>query len=270
MPQPQEVALNTLPFWSRFTIDVDLRFDGVNLFRQIFQTGFGIPVFDYRKGERNVTALGGAQATARDTILVQANQTRGGGMYHIHGLSFTKDGWPFFRGPQATPPGLEHTKFPPSSLQPGNDGFGPIVTSPEDFRALDSLMWEVFFQFFRIEIRIDGTRRIIEMGPACLYPGVGGPKGPIDTTNGDTFVSNYMPIREGIDWNPAGTVDSQLQVFLEAAYTCTLPTWTAPDGLAPDGTPIVDANPTPMGRLWTQGYICNFHGAEESPTSNVS
>lgn len=270
MPQPQEVALNTLPFWSRFTLDVDLRFDGVNPTRTIFQTGFAIPVFDYRKGERNVTALGGASATARDTILVQANQTRGGGLFRIFGLSFTKDGWPFFRGPQVTPPGLEHTLFPPFSVQPvnGAPGFN-LVLSPEDFRALDSLMAEIFLKYFRTEIRIDGTRRILEMGPTILYPGVGGPKGTIDTTNGDTFVSNYMPIREGIVWNPAGTVDSQLQVFLESGYACTLPTWTAPDGLF-NGVPIVNANPTGVGRIWTQGWVCNFHGQEESPTSNVS
>ncbi len=31
-----------------------------------------------------------------------------------------------------------------------------------------------------------------------------------------------------------------------------------------------DAIPTPLGRKWTQGYIVNFHGYEESPTSNVS
>lgn len=270
MPQPQEVAINTLPFWSRFTLDADLRYDNVNPFRTIFTAGFFLPVFDYRKGENTVTALGGARSTARDTILVQANQTRGGGLFRIYGLSFTKDGWPFVRGPQPTPPGVEHSMFPPQSMQPANETIGPAVLSPEDFRAIDSLMWEIFEKFFRIEIRIDGTRRILEMGPAPLYPGVGGPKSTIDTTNGDTFVSNYMPIKEGIVWNPAGTVDSQLQVFLEAAYSCTVPTWTAPDGLTPAGGPVTDAKPTAVGRLWTQGWICNFHGVEESPTSNVS
>lgn len=263
--RPQEISVNTLPFWSRFTLDVDLRFDGTNATNTIFTAGFSLPVFDYRKGERNVTALGGATATARDTILTQANQTRGGGQFEIKGLSFTKDGWPFERI-DPTPPGTIHKLFPPMSAQPVNGSPAVnMVLSPEDFRALDSLMFEIFQKYFRVEFRIDGTRRILEMGPSLLYPGVGGPKGPIDTTNGDTFVSNYMHIPEGIVWNPAGTVDSNLQVFLEAAYTCIVPAWTPPDG-----GQVQTPQATAVGRKWTQGWIVNFHGAETNPTSNVS
>lgn len=263
-----EIAINTLPFWSRFLLDVDLRFDGTNTFRTIFARGTRLPVFDYRKGERNVTALQGAQATSRDTILVQANQTRGGGQYTIHGISFTKDGYPY---EAEDAQGLAHSLFPGASVQPANGGAGVVVPTVEDFRSLDSLMIEVFQKFFRMELQIDGTRRILEMGPSILYPGVGGPNGGnVDTTNGGTAVNNYMKIREGIVWNPSGAVDSNLVMSLEAAYDCILPTWTAPDGLAPDGQPIADAVPTALGRRWKIAYIANFHGVEESPTSNIS
>jgi hypothetical protein len=274
MGQPQEISINTLPFWSRFTVSADLRYDGINPTRTVISKGRQIPVFDYRQGEGTVTALEGAQATTRDTILVQANQTRGGGLYRIHGISYTKDGWPYSRtGADAATvtKGLEHSFYPPNSLQPANGTAGPIVLTVEDFRALDSLMVHIYLDAFRTQINIDGTRRILEMGPSPLYPGVGGAAtGNVDTSNGQSFVSNYMHISEGIVWNPAGAVDSNLRVLLEASYDIVVPCWTAPNGLAPDGTPIPSANPTAMGRVWTAGWICNFHGLEESPTSNVS
>jgi hypothetical protein len=273
----QEIAINTLPFWSRFTITTDLRFDGTAATRLQFSNGFKIPVFDYRKGESTVTALEGSRATARDTILVQANQTRGGGIFRIHGMSFTKDGWAYERSGTKNQNGTIHTLFPPSGTQPANGGAGPVVLSVEDFRALDSLMAEMFLKYFRTEIRVDGTRRILEMGPSLLYPGVGGPTGGnVDTVNGQPFVANFMKIREGIIWNPAGAVDSNLEVSLEAAYDAITPTWTTPTGTAngepvtADNPQIEDANPTAMGREWTQGWILNFHGVEESPTSNIS
>lgn len=275
MPR-QEISINTLPFWSRFTLTTDLRWDGTALLKTQFTPGYRIPVFDYRKGESTVTALEGAQATARDTILVQANQTRGGGLFRIYGMSFTKDGYPYERSGVGNANGTKHTLYPPNSIQPGNGAFGPQVVSPEDFRALDSLNFEMLQKYFRCEIRIDGTRRILEMGPTMLYPGVGGPANNLDTTNASTFVSNYMPIKEGITWNPAGAVDSQLQVALESAYEAITPVWTTPNGTATGGpitaqNPVLpDAVPTAMGRQWTQGWICNFHGIEESPTSNVS
>lgn len=269
--QVQELAINTLPFWSRFTLSADLRFDAVNLTRTLFQAGFTIPVFDYRKGEQNVAALEGSRSTARDTLLTQANQTRGGGQYTIHGISFTKDGWPYVRSGDGSQNGLIHTLFPPDSMQPGNGGFGPQALTVEDFRGLDSLMVELFLKYFRIELQIDGTARIIEMGPAMLYPGVGGPfGGNVDTLNGGAVTFNYMKIKEGISWNPAGAVDSNLIVSLQAAYNAVVPTWTAPDGLTPDGTPIANAQPTALGRVWTQGWIVNFHGYQTQPTSNVS
>lgn len=276
MPR-QEIAINTLPFWSRFTLTVDLRFDpAVGLFKMQIAAGQKIPVFDYRKGEQQVSALEGARATARDTILVQANQTRGGGLFRIHGISFTKDGWPYVRSGVGAKNGIIHTLFPASSLQPGNTDFGPQVMTVEDFRTFDSLMYEFFQKFFRMEIQIDGTRRILEMGPTILYPGVGGPVSDVDTVNGAPFVVNFMKIKEGITWNPSGAVDSNLQVSLEAAYDGITPTWTTPEGTAngepaTDDNPLIeDAAPTPLGRIWTQAWVCNFHGYEESPTSNIS
>lgn len=271
MNKVQEIAVNTLPFWSRFTLTSDLRFDpATGLFKTQFAAGFSIPVFDYRKGEQNVSALEGSRATARDTILVQANQTRGGGLFRIYGLSFTKDGWAYERSGEGSKNGTIHTVYPPNSLQPGNGGFGPQVLSVEDFRGLDSLMAEMFLKYFRTEIRVDGTRRILEMGPTIIYPGTGGPLSYVDTTNGGTLIHNFMKIKEGILWNPAGTVDSNLQVFLQAEYDAITPTWTNPTGTDDAGAPIPNAIPTAMGRKWTQGWICNFHGIEESPTSNVS
>jgi len=273
----QAIAINTLPFWSRFTQTLDLRYDGANVLREHFNPGFTIPCFDYRKGEQNVAALEGSRSTARDTILVQANQTRGGGLYRIYGVSFTKDGWAYERGNVGGQPGIRHTLYPPSGSQAANGAAGPQVPSVEDWRALDSLFCEVFLKYFRFVIEIDGTRRILEMGPAMLYPGVNGPTGGnVDTVNGAPFVSNYMKIKEGIVWNPAGTVDSNLTVKLQAEYLCETPTWTTPAGTA-DGEPvsqdnpaIADANPTALGRVWTQGWICNLHGVEEAPVSNVS
>jgi hypothetical protein len=275
MAQPQEIAINTLPFWSRFTSTADLRYDGTAVFlRTIIPQGRQLTVFDYRKGDNTVSALEGSSATARDTILVQANQTRGGGLFRIYGVSYTKDGWAYERSGVGAKNGLIHTYFPPSSVQPGNGAFGPVVPTVEDWRALDSLFTHMFLDGFRTQINIDGTRRILEMGPAPYYPGVGGAfGGNVDTTNGGTFYTNYMHIQESITWNPAGTVDSNFQILLECTYDLVFPTWTTPDGINPfvaPPAPYADANPTALGRVWTQPWICNLHGQEESPTSNVS
>ncbi|MGH7605578.1 MAG: hypothetical protein ACRENK_16485 [Gemmatimonadaceae bacterium] len=275
MSQPQQIAINTLPFWSRFTNTIDMRYNGTDLLRTVMNTGLQRIVFDYRKGEQNVSALEGSAATARDTILVQANQTRGGGMYHIFGISYTKDGWAYERSGTGSKNGIIHTFYPPSAMQPGNGGFGPVVPTVEDWRAVDSLMTHFFLDNFRTQVNIDGTRRILEMGPAPYYPGVGGAfGGNVDTQNGGTFITNYMHIQEGITWNPAGAVDSNFQILLECTYDVVVPTWTTPDGVNPFLDPpapyVGGANPTAIGRVWTQGYLTNLHGQEESPTSNVS
>ena len=271
MAGKMEIAINTLPFWSRFVLPYDLHFDGVALVRTLFTRGFKVPVFDYRQGESSALALAGATATERDTILVKAAQTRGGGRYTIKGISITKDGLPYTSpGDGTRDAGLIHELHPAFSLQPDNDpAVNPqMVMSPEDFRALDSLMQHLFNDFFRLELSIDGTRRVLEMGPAQIYPGVGGVKSTVDSTNGDTFQSNYMAIPEGIQWNPSGAVDSNMVLKLIAAYDAVVPTWTPPVPIA--GEVIANPKPTPIGRLWRQGYIVQFHGFEESPTSAVS
>ena len=277
MPQKVAIAINTLPFWSRFTISTDLRWDGVNLFRTQFTAGFSIPVFDYRRGAQSASALEGSRATQRDTILVQANQTRGGGAYRIRGLSFTKDGEAYERSGVGNQDGTIHTMFPSTSVQPGNGASGPQCLSLADLGSLDSFMAQAFLKYFRTEIQIDGSKRILEMGPTILYPGVGGPtNGIVDTTNGQPFVANFMKLPEGIMWNPSGSSDSNLEVQLQASYQFRTPTFTTPNGTA-TGAPISVENPvlpgavpTALGRLWTQGWICNFHGVEESPVSNIS
>lgn len=268
-----EIAVNTLPFWSRFVIPMDLRYDGETCIQRLISRGTQIPVFDYRKGEANATALNGAQATARDTILVKAAQTRGGGRYTINGISITKDGAPYT---VSDAHGLVHQLFPGMSVQPCNGDSGPLVPSVEDMRSLNSFLADSFLQTFRMQLNIDGSRRTIEMGPAILYPGQGGVKDSIESSNGDVFVSNYMPIPEGIQWNPSGAVDSNMVVQLEAAYDLDAPTWTTPAGTA-NGLPVSQENPeiayanrTAIGRDWRQGWVLNFHGREESPTSNVS
>ena len=272
--QTIEIAENRIPYWSRFLTQVDLRFNGVDRFVTQLTAGFEIPVFDYRRGEQNVQALLGAKATKRDTIMTNASQTRGGAMYSITGFSITKDGYPYQqsennqRGKSGTIHGLP---FPAGSIPAGNGGGEPDILSVEDFRSLDSFMLETLQKFFLLQITIDGTTRIIELGPSMLYPGVGGPSGGnVDTGNGSTFVSNYMHLKNPIYWNPAGAVDSNMSLLLTAAYDLVTPTFTAPDGLTPEGDPIVDPNPTPLGRVWTQGWILSMHGQEMKPTSQVS
>jgi hypothetical protein len=282
MGQPQEIAINTLPFWSRFTLVADLRYNGVDPQRLLFTKGQEIAVFDYRRGESGVAPLNQANATARDTIQTKAGQTRGGSQYRIHGISITKDGYPYSRllGSDGEPVNnelaLTHQLWPPSTMQSANGTLGPQVPTVEDFRGLDSFMYELLQKFFRMTLQVDGTKRLIEFGPTILYPGVGGPLGYVDTTNGGTMTRNFMMVPEGIVWNPSGAVDSNMVMLLEAAYNCLVPTWTTPNGTAsggpisPQNPVLVNANPTALGRVWEQGWIMNFHGREESPTSNVS
>lgn len=272
--QTIEIAENRIPYWSRFLTQVDLRYNGVDRFVTQLNAGFEIPVFDYRRGEQNVQALNGARSTIRDTILTNASQTRGGAMYAITGFSITKDGYPYQQSPN-TQQGKQGTihglPFPAGSNPAGNGGGAPDILSAEDFRGLDSFMWETLQKFFVLQLAVDGTSRTIEFGPSLLYPGTGGPSGGnIDTNNGSTFVANYMHLKNPIYWNPAGAVDSDMSILLKAAYDMVTPTFTAPDGLAPDGDPIEDPNPTPLGRVWVQGWVLSMHGQELKPTSQVS
>lgn len=272
----QSIAVNTLPFWSRFLLNVDLRWDGANATRLVFTAGQQIPVFSYKQGEGNVSALAGERATARDTILQTGNQTRGGSLYDIRGISYTKDGSLYETVPAANPAQQAvHAYWPGMSVQAAN-GVNPIAPTVEDMRALEACVLAMFLGSFRTQINIDGTKRILEMGPVILYPGIGGQKDGIVSSNGDVFNSNYMPIDEGITWNPAGAVDSNLSVILECNYNVQAPCWTTPTGTA-NGLPVSGTNPiipnanrTAIGRNWTLPIVCNFHGREESPTSNVS
>lgn len=269
----QEIAVNTLPFWSRFVLPFDLRYDGTNCQRTVIRQGTKIRAFDYRQGEANAQALNGAEATSRDTILVKPGQTRGGGRYSIHGISVTLDGMPY---DSQSADGLTHDVWPAAAVQPCNNASGPLVSSVEDARSLRSAMLQAFLQAFRMDLKVDGSRRNIEFGPSILWPGIGGSKDLVNPNNGDTFISNYMPIPEGITWNPSGAVDSNMVLLFEADYNIRMPTWTTPTGTA-DGQPVSGENPeipyanrTALGRNWLQGFVVNFHGREESPTSNVS
>jgi len=268
--QPQQeiqIAENRIPYWSRFTVNYDLRYDGTNSERTIFTKGSKIVLFNYRRGESNVTALDGGLATDRDTILVQANQTRGGALYKIHGITLAKDSTPYevldSDGKRTT------HKLPMFTSAAGANGATPQI-SVEDGRGLEAFSYAVFQKYFNLTLNIDGTKRIIEWGPSINYPGVSGPVGGnVATTNG-VLVGNHIHFIDGINWNPAGTSDSNMEVALEAAYDCVVDTFTAPDGNAPDGTPITDAIPTTIGRDWTQGWIMRLEGVEISPTSQVS
>jgi len=274
MPQ---VAVNTLPFWSRIVLPINLAFSQVDTptgLRVLFTKGTKFSAFSYRKGESTVSALSGATATSRDTILVQANQPRGGERFKIHGISITKDGWPYVASPVAPGNQLTHTLFPPSSVQPAGGSIpGIFVPTVEDFRSLDALVWEIFFKYTRMDLNIDGTRRIIEFGPTPFYPGIGGPSGNnVDTTNGGTFNSNFMEIPEIINWNPAGATDSNFEVSFTFDYDAVVPTWTTPTGIDPaTGNAYNPALPSsPLGRDYRAGFILNFHGVAESPISDVS
>lgn len=258
MANPQEISINTLPFWSRFTLTANLAFDGANNLNRVLTAGTQRLVFAYQKGQANVPALENGLATARDTLLVNANQTRGGGLYMIYGLSYTKDGWPYVLGDPTTQR-INHQIFLPSSVAPP----ALLVPTVDDFRALDSFGAHMFLDHFRTQLNVDGTRRVIEMGPAQIYPGVGGASGGnIDVQNAGTFVANYMHIKEGMKWNPAGTVDSNISLVLECSYNVDVVAFRPPAAVAPEVA-------TPLGREWTQGWIANFHGYEESPTSDI-
>lgn len=271
------IAVNTLPMWSRFLVPFDLRWDGTNPARVVITRGQQIPVFNYKQGEGAVAALLGDPSTARDTILQTGAQTRGGALYDIRGISYTKDGeiYEMVDDPNNAAAPKIHAYWPGMSVQAAN-GPAPICPTVEDWRALEAMLLAIFLGSFRTQINIDGTRRILEMGPSVLYPGVGGNKDSIVSSNGDVFNSNYMEINEGITWNPAGAADSNLIVLLEANYNVACPCWTTPTGTA-NGLPVSGTNPiipganrTAVGRKWILPMVCNFHGREESPTSAVS
>jgi hypothetical protein len=272
--QVLQIAVNTLPFFSRFVIPYDLRWDGTNCMREVLSRGRKFRAFDYRQGETSARALNGQEATERDTILQEAGKTRGGSRYIIMGLSITLDGYPYETTEASH--GLLHRIYPGMSTQACNNGSGPICPSVEDMRSLSSMFLQAFLQTHYITIQVDGTKRTLEMGIPAFYPGQGGAKDLISATNGDVFCANYMSIPECIVWNPSGAVDSNMTCEFQCAYDLEMPTWTTPtgtaSGLPPDEQhPKIDgAVPSSKGRDWRQGFMLNFHGREESPVSNVS
>lgn len=262
-----KIAITSLPFYSRFVLALDTRYDGANPTNTVITRGTEIPIFDYRRGSGAVPQLAGAGATPRDTILQTAGQTRGGEQYVVRGISLTKD------GPAYVIPGadlLQHQLVPGSSTQPAN---GTVVQLPtvEDTRALENLFWATLQKYANFVIQLDGTKTTIELGPTMLYPGVNGPSdGNVSTNNGGTFVSNYWEIPETIEWQPAGSADSNFVILLTFRYDVIIPAWTAPSGLTPGGAAIPNAVPTALGRDWRQGWILNLHGKSRAPLSAVS
>jgi hypothetical protein len=277
MTNPVQIAVNTLPVQSRIIIPFDLRYDGENCLVEVIPRGNEIRAYGYRQNDSNVPELDGAQATDRDTPLLKASETRGGSRYIIQGLSISVDGEPYDIPANDGNHGLRHYLWPASSELPCNQGSGPLTMSVEDKRSLQSSLVQAFCQTYKLSIDIDGDTRVLQMGIPIFYPGQGGVKDTLATSNGDTFCANFMPIPETIAWNPGGTVDSNLVVMFRSRYSIWMPTWTTPAGTA-NGLPyaaetnpkIADAVETAWGRKWLQAFVVNFHGRQEQPVSNVS
>jgi len=275
--QPLTIAVNTLPIFSRLVIPFDLRYDGVTCLRTVIQKGDELRAYGYKQNDTQVAELANARATSRDTPLLKSAETRGGSRFRIGGLSITVDGEPYDYPENDTNHGLSHYMWPASSELPCNQGSGPLVMSVEDKRSLMSSFVQAFLQSFKLEIEIDGDTRGLQFGIPAFYPGQGGTKDSVAATNGDVFASNFIPIPEGIMWNPSGTVDSNLILHFKAEHSIVFPTWTTPAGTA-NGLPydaetnpkITDAIPTALGRYWRQAFMIDFHGVQEQPTSGLS
>jgi len=271
-----QIAVNTLPLQSRLIVPFDLRYDGVSCIRTVITRGTELRGYGYKQNDTQVVELAGAMATERDTPLLKASETQGGSRYIIQGLSISVDGEPYDIPENDQNHGLDHWMWPASSELPCNQASGPLVLSVEDKRSLMSSLVQAFCQAYKLSIQIDGDSRTLQMGIPIFYPGQGGVKDTLATSNGDTFAANFMPIPETIAWNPGGTVDSNLVVLFRAKHSINMPTWTTPVGTA-NGLPASETNPlitdavkTAMGRKWLQAFVVNFHGRREQPVSNVS
>jgi hypothetical protein len=275
--QPLNIAINTLPIFSRIVIPFDLRYDGQNCLRTVIQRGEKLRAYAYKQNDAAVPELCGARATSRDTPLLKASETSGGARFKIHGISITTDGEPYDYPENDTTYGLTHYMWPGMSELPCNQTGGPLVPSVEDKRSLMSSFSQAFLMAHKVQLEIDGDSRGLQLGIPAFWPGQGGVKDSVATTHGDTFASNFVPIPEGITWNPSGTVDSNLILEFEAVHSIVMPTWTTPAGTV-NGLPydaetnpkISDAIETAIGRYWRLGFMCNFHGVREQPTSGVS
>jgi hypothetical protein len=271
-----QIAINTLPIFSRLVIPYDLRWDGTNCTRAVIQKGTHYRAYAYKQNDSQVPELAGAQATARDTPLLKAAETRGGSRFKIYGMSITADGEPYDYPENDSEYGLNHYMWPAASDLPCNQASGPLVLSVEDKRSLCDALIQAFLMSCKLQMEIDGDSRGLQLGIPAFWPGQGGAKDSVAASNGDVFASNFIEIPEGITWNPSGAVDSNLIVHFEAVHTITMPTWTTPTGTA-NGLPVSgsnpkldDAVPTAWGRHWRQGFQVNFHGVQEQPTSGVS
>lgn len=276
MNAPLQIAVNTLPIQSRLVIPFDLRWNGTDCERAVISKGDEYRAYGYKQNDTSVAELAGARATSRDTPLLKASETRGGSRFRIYGMSITADGEPYDYPDEGTEYGLNHHMWPASSELPCNQQAGPLVLSVEDKRSLCSCLIQAFLMAFKVQLEIDGDSRGLQFGVPAFWNGQGGAKDTIASSNGDVFASNYLPIPEGITWNPSGTVDSNLILHFKSEHVITMPTWTTPTGTA-SGLPvdgshpeIEGAIPTAWGRLWRMAFMCNFHGVQEQPTSGNS
>lgn len=265
------VAVNTLPFWSAFVLSAEARYAAaVGPLRTIFNAGAVRRVFAYKQGDAGVQALEGEDGTERDTILVDATKTRGGAQYSIKGISLTPDGLPYTMGRADPTNGQTHRMTWPAVV-PGAPGSQPLPT-PEDMSGLTAFMVNLLMANFRLDLKVDGSKRTIELGPATLYNAVGGLQGRLAHSVGQPFALNYYEIPEGITWQPSGSADSNMVVALISDRNVVIPQFVSADGIDPNtGLPyIAEEQPSSLGQKWRQKWIVNFHGQEISPVSDVS
>lgn len=265
------LAVNTLPFWSMIGLSADLRLVPGALTRVLFTAGTKRRAFSYKQGDGAVPALEGDQATERDTILVKATETRGGARYHIKGISVTPDGLPFWKDEaDATGLTVHDTLASVITPAPGSDA----NITPEDLKGLTAFMVNMLMANFKMDLKVDGTKRTIELGPVTFYNAVGGLVGHEAHSIGQPFAMNYYEIPEGIDWNPSGAKDSNMVVEFVADRTVIVPQYVSADGINPATHAAYGAElnlqKSGLGRNWCQRWLVNFHGQEISPTSDVS
>lgn len=265
------VAVNTLPFWSSLVLSAEARYAAaVGPVRTILNAGAKRRVFSYKQGEAGVTALEGEDATERDTILVEGTKTRGGSQYAIKGVSLTPDGLPYFMAPADPANGSTH-RMSWGAVVPPAPGSIPLP-SPEDQIGLSAFMVNLLMANFRLDLKVDGSKRTVELGPATLYNAVGGLQGRQAHSVGQPFALNYYEIPEGIIWQPSGAADSNMVVELVCDRTIIIPQFVSADGIDPQTgvAYVAGEQPSSLGQKWRQKWILNFHGQEISPTSDVS
>lgn len=270
-PPEQTIAVNTLPFWSNFVLGADLRYIPGSSRNLVLTAGSERNVFSYKQSDTAVAALEGANATKRDTGLIQSASTPGGSRFRIQGISITPDGMPFEYG-QVQTQATQDMAIPAIVAAGGPGADAILMPSPEDYRSLANFLVALMAQNTRLILQVDGTARNLELGPAVLYNAVGGLFGDNAASVGQPFAANYYPIPEGIVWKPQGGSDSNMVCSLVAAYNVQAPSFPSADGINPaTGQPYANgAQANPLGRYWRQRFCLNFHGQREAPTSKIS